>query len=251
MASDFTVQEDGAFEAENIDLRRLLVQARIDASRLLAQAGIEAAERDTAEKLQHLLLEELHHRVKNTLATVVAITTQTLRKSENVAQAQQAITSRLIALGRAHDLLLQKKWASADLADIVQAAIEPYEVHGAGRFEVLGANIEVGAGAVLPLAMALNELCTNALKYGALSNAEGRIEIEVTLDETTQRFKLTWREKNGPPVVPPKRRSFGSQLIEQSLARVLHGDAKLQFEATGVVCEYDFPLASLRVPDPG
>src|SRR3972149_6068310 len=179
MSRDFTIRNDSTFEAENIDLRQLLAQAGLDASRLLAQAGIEAAERDAAEKLQLLLLEELHHRVKNTLTTVIAITSQSLRSAENVTQAQQAIASRLIALSRAHDLLLQKKWASADLADIVQAAIEPYEGQGAKRFDVHGDNIEVGAAAVLPLAMALNELCTNALKYGALSNAKGWVEIVV------------------------------------------------------------------------
>jgi two-component sensor histidine kinase len=251
MASDFTVSRDDTFKAENTDLRRLLAQAGTDASRLLAQAGIEAAERDVAEKLQLVLLEELHHRVKNTLATVMAITSQTLRNAENIAQAQEAIAGRLIALGRAHDLLLQKKWVGAAFADILQAAIEPYQTKGATRFVVHGANIEVGATAVLPLAMALNELCTNALKYGALSRPEGQVEIGVTIDEATQRFKLSWREKGGPPVVPPKRRSFGSQLIEKSLARVLHGDAKLQFEPTGVVCEFDFPLESLRVLNPG
>lgn len=247
MASDFTVRNDNTFEAENIDLRRLLTQAGVDASRLLAQAGIEAAERDAAEKLQQLLLEELHHRVKNTLATVIAITSQTLRSAASLTQAQQAITSRLIALGRAHDLLLQKKWVSADLTDIVRAAIEPYEADGAGRIVVHGDTIEVAAAAVLPLAMALNELCTNALQYGALSNAEGRVEIAVALDEGAQRFKLTWTEKGGPLVETPTQHSFGSQLIERNLARVLHGDAHLRFERTGVVCKFDFPLASLRV----
>jgi two-component sensor histidine kinase len=247
MASDFTVRNDNTLEAENIDLRRLLTQAGIDASRLLAQAGIEAAERDAAEKLQQLLLEELHHRVKNTLATVIAITSQTLRSAASMPQAQQAITSRLIALGRAHDLLLQKKWVSADLTDIVRAAIEPYEAGGAGRIVVHGDTIEVAAAAVRPLAMALNELCTNALQYGALSNAEGRVEIAAALDEGAQRFRLTWTEKGGPPVEKPTRHSFGSQLIERNLARVLHGDAHLRFERTGVVCEFDFPMASLRV----
>jgi two-component sensor histidine kinase len=247
MAIDFTVRNDNTFEAENIDLRRLLTQAGIDASRLLAHAGIEAAERDAAEKLQQLLLEELHHRVKNTLATVIAITSQTLRSAASMPQAQQAITSRLIALGRAHDLLLQKKWVSADLTDIVRAAIEPYDADGGGRIVVHGDTIEVAAAAVLPLTMALNELCTNALQFGALSNAEGQVEIAAALDDGAQRFRLTWTEKGGPPVEQPTRHSFGSQLIERNLARVLHGDAHLRFERTGVVCEIDFPLASLRV----
>jgi two-component sensor histidine kinase len=245
MASDFTL------EAENIGLRQLLAQAGLDASRLLAQAGIDATEREATEKLQRLLLEELHHRVKNTLATVIAITSQSLRSTENVAQAQQAISSRLVALGGAHDLLLQKNWHSADLAEIVQAAIKPYAALDAGRFVIQGAHIEVGAAAVLSLAMALNELCTNATKYGALSNAKGRVEITSVIDEAAQRFKLIWAEKDGPIVKEPTRRSFGTRLIEQSLARLLHGDAKLRFEPTGVVCEFDFPLATLRalVPD--
>jgi two-component sensor histidine kinase len=247
---DLTDRNDDTLEAENVGLRQLLAQAGLDASRLLAQAGIDATERDATEKLQRLLLEELHHRVKNTLATVIAITSQSLRSTDNVAQAQQAISSRLVALGGAHDLLLQKNWASADLSEIVQAAIEPYEALGAERFVIKGARIEVGAAAVLSLAMALNELCTNAIKYGALSNAKGHVEITSLIDEKAQRFKLIWAEKGGPTVKKPTRFSFGTRLIEKSLARLLHGDATLRFEPTGVICEFDFPLAALRGLNP-
>jgi two-component sensor histidine kinase len=117
---------------------------------------------------------------------------------------------------------------------------------GTQRFVVQAFEIDVGPAAVLLLAMALNELCTNAVKYGALSNAEGHVEITSMLDEDAHRFKLVWEEKGGPIVKEPTRRSFGTRLIEQSLARLLHGDARLRFERSGVICECDFPLASLR-----
>jgi two-component sensor histidine kinase len=246
MSGDFTSPKEDALEAENIGLRQLLAQAGIDASRLLAQAGIDATEQEAATRLQRLLLEELHHRVKNTLATVMAITSQSLQNATNMEQGRESIAHRLIALGRAHDLLLQTNWTSASLPAIVRAAIESFDTVGAERFVVQGAEIEVGPAAVLSLAMALNELCTNAVKYGALSNAQGRVEITSVLDEKAQRFKLIWEEKGGPPVKPPSRRSFGTKLIEHSLARLLHGDARLRFEPAGVICEFDFPLASLR-----
>ena len=244
MASDHTSPKEDALESENAGLRELLAQAGIDAARLLAQAGIEATEHKAAERLQRLLLEELHHRVKNTVATVMAITSQTLRSAENLAQGQQAIESRLLALGRAHDFLLRTNWESANLSDVIRAAIEPYDIKGGGRFVVHDVNIGIEAGMVLSLTMAINELCTNAIKYGALSNDTGHVEIKAMLDDDLRRFKLTWAEKAGPTVQKPTRRSFGTRLIER-LASELHGSVQWSFEPTGVVCEIDASLDSL------
>ncbi len=245
-----TPLNEDRLEAENSALRELLEQAGLDATRLLVQAGINATERDAAERLQRLLLEELHHRVKNTLATVMAIASQSLKNATDLEQGREAISHRLIALGRAHDLLLQSNWTSANLSAIVRAAIEPFDTHDTKRFVVQGVEIDVGPAAVLALAMALNELCTNAVKYGALSNAKGHVEITSVLDEDAQRFKLIWEEKDGPTVKEPTRRGFGTRLIENSLARLLHGDARLRFEPSGVICEFDFPLATLRTVHP-
>jgi two-component sensor histidine kinase len=245
-----TTLKESALEAENSALRELVAQAGLDASRLLEKAGIRATERDAAERLQRLILEELHHRVKNTLATVMAITSQSLRNAIDLEHGRKSISDRLIALGRAHDLLLQSNWLSARLPAIVHASIEPFETIDSKRFVVLGADIDVGPAAVLALAMALNELCTNAVKYGALSNTEGRVEITSILDQKGQRFKLVWEEKGGPAVKAPTRRSFGTRLIESSLARLLHGDARLRFEPSGVICEFDFPLASFAQAPP-
>jgi two-component sensor histidine kinase len=127
MASDFEGFKQDTLEAENAGLRELLTQAATDAARLLTQAGIDATENEAAKRLQRLLLEELHHRVKNTLATVIAITSQSLRTAGSLEQGRLAVESRLAALGRAHDLLLQANWSGAKLGDVIRGAIEPFE----------------------------------------------------------------------------------------------------------------------------
>jgi two-component sensor histidine kinase len=224
-------------DVENADLRRLL-----------AQAGIDAAEHKVLESLQRLLLEELHHRIKNVLATVMAITSQTLRTTDSVKDGRVAIEHRLLALGRVHDLLLRTKWTSASLASIIQTAIEPFDK--GTRFLVQSPDIEVSPAAVLPLAMILNELCTNAVKYGALSNSDGSVTISAAIDASKQRFGLTWVETGGPGVQVPTRRSFGTRLIEQGFVGELKGQAHLAFEPSGVVCKLDIPLASLAPAKP-
>src|SRR6195256_1865350 len=130
-------------EAENVSLRLLLAQAEIDARGLLAQAGIDAREREAADKLQKLILEELHHRIKNTLATVSAIASQSLRNVPGAEHGQHAIEGRLVALGRAHDLLLQARWANADLSNTIRGATEPYDGEGADRFSISGPDIKI------------------------------------------------------------------------------------------------------------
>jgi two-component sensor histidine kinase/CheY-like chemotaxis protein len=230
--------------AENDSLRVLLEQAGIDAKVLLAQAGIDAKEREAADKLQKLILEELHHRIKNTLATVSAIASQSLRAATSIEHGQHAIEGRLVALGRAHDLLLQARWANATLEHTIRGATEPYVSIGSGRISIVGPDIRITSGAVIALAMTLNELCTNTTKFGALSVPSGRIEIVWTVDEATQRLHLTWSEKNGPPVHAPSRQSFGTRLIG-SLGQQLKGHVNLAYDATGFVYVLDVPMASL------
>ena len=234
MATD----DDLRLEVENADLRRLL-----------AQAGLDAADQIVAQRLQRLVLEELHHRVKNTLAIVMAITTQSLRTAKSVNEGREAIEHRLVALGRVHDLLLQSNWASAKLSGILKAATDPFDRdNSSSRFIIQSSNIDVSPGAVLPLAMVLNELCTNAIKYGALSNATGRVSITSFIDDSQKLFRLKWAESGGPTVAVPTRRSFGSRLIEHSFVRQLQGEAQLTFAPSGVICVLDIPLAALKLP---
>jgi two-component sensor histidine kinase len=235
-------------KAENVGLRMLLEQAGIDAKALLTQAGIDAEQRETADRLQKLILEELHHRIKNTLATVSAITSQSLRTATSIEHGQHAIESRLLALGRAHDLLLQARWSSAGLEHIVHGATEPYDSEGEGKFSIEGPDLKVVSGAVIALAMTLNELCTNTTKFGALSVPAGRIEIVWTIDEKKQRLHLTWTEKGGPAVHAPTRQSFGTRLIE-TLGKQLNGTVEMTYEPKGFNYALDVPLSSLKPPD--
>jgi two-component sensor histidine kinase len=175
MERDTATLKEAALEAEIVDLRTLLTQAGVDAARIFKQAGIDATENEAAKRVQHLLLEELHHRVKNPLATVIAITSQSLRTAASLDEGRAAVESRLVALGRAHDLLLQAHWTSAKLSDVIRSAIEPFDSNDVPRFTVQDIPLNIDPKAVLPITMSLNELCTNAVKYGALSNPTGRI----------------------------------------------------------------------------
>jgi two-component sensor histidine kinase len=230
--------------AENASLRLLLVQAEIDAQGLIAQAGIDARERDAADRRQKLILEELHHRIKNTLATVSAIASQSLRNASSTEDAQHAIEGRLQALGRAHDLLLQARWTSADLGKIVQGATEAFDSPEVPKFLIEGPDIQIISGAVIAIAMTLNELCTNTTKFGALSIPAGHVKIAWMIDGPTQRLHLTWTERDGPAVQAPTMRSFGTRLVE-TLGKQLKGVVVLSYDPSGFVYRIDVPLSSL------
>ena len=239
----------GFLAAENATLRLLLEQAEIDARHLLAQAGIDAKEREVADKLQKLILEELHHRIKNTLATVSAIASQSLRNVPGAEHAQHAIEGRLLALGRAHDLLLQARWTGADFGNIIRGATEAFDNPDVPKFTIAGPDVRLTSGAVIAIAMTLNELCTNTTKFGALSVPDGRVDIAWTLEPKTQRLHLRWTEKNGPAVRAPEKRSFGTRLVE-TLGKQLKGEVHLTYEPSGFVYAFEVPLASLTAIAP-
>ncbi len=237
--------QEAVLSAENDSLRLLLEQAGIDAKTLLVQAGIDAKEREAADKLQKLILGELHHRIKNTLATVSAIASQSFRAAASIEHGQKAMEGRLIALGRAHDLLMQVSWASASLTHTLSSATEPYDSQGARRFHFNGPDIRITSAAVIAVAMTFNELCTNTTKFGALSIPAGRVEIAWTIDELKQRLCLIWTERGGPAVKPPTRRSFGTRMMEL-LGQQLNGQVRLAYEPSGFVYALDVPLGSIR-----
>lgn len=238
--------QEMVLSAENDNLRLLLEQANISAKALLVQAGIEAEEREAADKLQKLILGELHHRIKNTLATVSAIASQSFRAAPSIEAGQKAMEARLAALGRAHDLLMQVSWASASLTHIFSSATEPYDSQGIRRFHFNGPDLGITSGAVIALAMTFNELCTNTTKFGALSVPAGRVEVAWTIDVPEQRLHLVWTESGGPAVEPPVRQSFGTRMM-RSLGQQLNGQVQLAYERSGFVYSLDVPLRSLAV----
>lgn len=242
--SSEVLSNSAVLSAENDNLRLLLEQAEIDTKLLLAQSGIDAKERETSDKLQRLILEELHHRIKNTLSTVGAIASQSLRTATSIEHAKLSIEGRLLALGRAHDLLMQASWGNASLTQTIRGATEPYDSKGAERFAIEGPDIRITSSAVIALAMTLNELCTNTTKFGALSDAAGGVEIIWTIDESAKRLRLTWTEKGGPAVSTPTRRSFGTRMME-SLGQQLNGNVTLDYQPNGFVYTLDVPVLSL------
>jgi PAS domain S-box-containing protein len=208
----------------------------------LLSVSRDVTARHEAELHRRLLFEEMHHRIKNTLATVQAITHQSMRQSADMAEAELSISQRLVAMGKAHDLLVLNEWISVDIRDVVSDAVMSYIGNG-GRMTLEGPSIVVSSKAALTIAMLLHELCTNAFKYGAWSNRTGFIDITWLL--TAQAFNFRWAERGGPPVKPPSRRSFGSRLIETLLPTALDGRATLSFPPTGLVFELQAPSQAL------
>ena len=186
------------------------------------------------------LIDELNHRVKNTLATVQSIVWQALRTATDPKVMREAIESRLSALSRSHDLLTSKNWRSAGLVDLLNDALEPFRI-AEGRTErivITGENIRFPPKSALALGIAFHELATNAVKYGALSNDVGSILIEWKLEPAPEgrRLILHWQEKGGPPVTPPSRKGFGSRVIEQGLTHELKGEVHLDYRPAGLLC---------------
>src|SRR5215208_342395 len=193
--------------------------------------------RDDAFRHRELLINELNHRVKNTLATVQAIAQQSLRGG-TTEQAAQTFSERIIALARAHDVLTKENWLGAGMTEIVMQIVGAHFGSGSGRLRTSGPEVRLNAKQALALSMAFHELCTNALKYGALSNRSGYIDLRWSIERTERDdfLLIHWQERDGPSTHPPKRRGFGMLLVEEALAQDLGGTVKIDFRQSGVVC---------------
>jgi PAS domain S-box-containing protein len=194
----------------------------------------DITDRKKDEEHRELLLRELNHRVKNTLAVVQGMASQTLRDGEDVAVARGNFSARLLSLAGAHDILIQQDWQAAPLRDVVQTAIQPYHGRGNDRFRLDGPDIDVDPAFALSLAMVLHELSTNAVKYGALSRESGAIDVAWQTEDG--RLELRWQEKGGPRVAPPTRRGFGSRLIERAFSGNTNCEVKMDYADEGVIC---------------
>ncbi|WP_316164979.1 MULTISPECIES: HWE histidine kinase domain-containing protein [unclassified Bradyrhizobium] len=227
----------------------LFVSPVRDADRNVVQyfvSLIDLTKHKEDEVRSRMLIDELNHRVKNTLSTVQSIVWQTLRTTTDPKEIRRSIESRLFALSRSHDLLTREKWESAGLLDIAHDALEPFGVSGgrADRIVITGENVRFPPKSALALSIAFNELATNAVKYGALSNAVGSIKISWTVETTPagKRLLLNWNERDGPPVPPPAHKGFGSRVLEHGLALELEGTVQLDYRPNGLICTIDIPL---------
>ena len=206
----------------------------------------DITERKRHEQHQRMLLNELNHRVKNTLVTVQSMAMQSFRAGVDPELARIQFEGRLMALSRAHDILTRESWGRAPLAEIVREAIAPYRDQHHDRLHAEGPPVWLPPRHALAFAMVLHELGTNAVKYGALSNQDGQIDIQW---QANGRLRLTWTESGGPPVELPSGRGFGSRLIERGLRHEIGGRVSLDFAPTGVVCTIEVPLDGLEPLD--
>ena len=228
---------------DNGDRRMLLMRAAPLRSKTGELQGAVAAAADVTERLRYedhlkLLLNELNHRVKNTLAIVQSIATLTLKDVEPAARA--AFEERLLNLSAVHNLLTDESWNSTSLASVVRTSLRAARE----RASYDGDDLRLRPKSVVALSMALHELGTNALKYGALSTGHGRVSVQWTTDGG--RFRLRWKETGGPPVSPPGHRGFGSRMIERGLAAELQGEVRIDWQPQGVVCTIDAPIEAIH-----
>ncbi|PYE37296.1 PAS domain S-box-containing protein [Rhizobium sp. PP-F2F-G38] len=206
--------------------------------------SMDITDRKRTEEARAITVRELSHRMKNLMTTVQSVINQTLRQAPDKETAGKAITSRLQSIGAAQDLLVSGNFSGADLGRIIRATLDPFWDSYPNRIDIDGPDLQISSNLVLTLAMALHELATNAIKYGALSNLSGRIRIRwhAMPDASLHRLKLTWEESGGPPVSPPTSRGFGTRMIERVLSNSLGGSAELRYDVTGVVFTMEAPI---------
>ena len=207
-------------------------------------AASDVTARREAEEHLRLIINELNHRVKNTLAMVQAMAAQTFRGEDDYATALQKFTARIKAIAHATDLMTGHRWVEASVHTVVESIIGAYCKDAPDRCAFGGPPVQLNPKTGISLSMALHELTTNAIKYGAWSNATGKVAITWDLEGSGPGalFRLEWRESGGPPVSAPERRGFGSRLIERGLAAEMGGEAQLRFEPAGLVCLIEAPL---------
>lgn len=254
-AIEAAIREGADYDVEyrvvhpNGDLRWLHARGRAAQTaddggvRRLAGVSLDITERKRAEERQKLLVNELNHRVKNSLATVQSIAAQTLRSVAAPEFFRDAFETRLIALSQTHDLLTRESWAGASLREVFDV-----ELHAMAGEDRVGfdyeADVRLNPKAAVALGMGIHELTTNAVKYGALSVPDGRVAVTWSVEDGV--LRLTWTESGGPPVKPPARRGFGARLLERGLAAELSGGVELTYDAPGLICEMALPLRALE-----
>lgn len=206
--------------------------------------GYDITEEVEYEHRQRLLINELNHRVKNTLAIVQGLAVQSFRSVSGSDTARNIFDARLQALAAAHNLLTQRSWGSASISDIVRGSAEATTGDHIGRFDLSGPELTLPPQTAVSLAMIVHELCTNAIKYGALSNERGRITIDwdTVQSDDGQWLEMRWREHGGPRVSQPERKGFGTRLIERGITSAMTGDVELDFAEDGLICTLCTPL---------
>jgi two-component sensor histidine kinase len=207
----------------------------------------DISERRRSDELRGLMVDELNHRVKNTLATVQSIAAQSFQGSEIDGQRRDVFEARIAALAQAHGLLTRENWEGASLRELLLQELEPHRSASRRRYAAVGPDVRLPPKPAVALAMAFHELATNAAKYGAFSSPTGEVRVTWEVRKASPKtLRLIWAERGGPPVEPPTRTGFGSRLVERGLSLELEGKVRLDFEPSGLVCTIEIPLSAAR-----
>jgi two-component sensor histidine kinase len=238
---DFEVEH----EFEQIGRRTMLLNARrLDHLNLILLAIEDITDRKQAQERQQTLTSELSHRVKNVISLIDSLATQTLTRSRSLTQFGDAFHGRLRAVARAHGELFASQWRAADFQNLALSTLEGCAID-MSRVKIEGEPLRLSPYQAMAVNLTLHELCTNAIKYGALSTESGRISINWSIENhgRERKVRLLWREEGGPPAKTPRRKGYGTQLIETLVPYELQGEVKLNFERRGLTCELLFPLS--------
>jgi PAS domain S-box-containing protein len=211
----------------------------------------DITERKRAEQRQTLMIRELDHRVKNNLAAVLSVADETVARAADLESFAEAFRGRIHAMAIAHDMLASTSWEGAEVRSMVERLVQPFRTPGARRCTIEGPSLLMPAELAPPFAMILHELTTNAVKHGALSNAEGQVAITWSVTDTgdDRRLRISWIESGGPALAPPERRGFGTEFIEEIANYQLRGSVDLTFEPTGLRCQMELPVPAVSGTD--
>lgn len=236
---------DGSEEMLKLDFIYQPIRDEVNQITHILVMGMDVTERVRAQEHQRFLLNELNHRVKNSLATVQSVVRQTIRQSSTLKEAGEAISSRILALSRAQDVLTGRSGAGTTVQAVVRSALEPHL--GPGRFDISGPEVILGRRQALALSLAVHEMATNAVKYGALATDEGLVRILWAVDgNETPTFRFRWTESGGLPVSPPQRRGFGMDVIERGLGAEMDASVTMEYAPAGFVFILTADLASVK-----
>jgi two-component system CheB/CheR fusion protein len=232
-----------------IDISLTVSPIRDEKGRIVGASKIarDISERKRAEERQRILSAELSHRVKNTLAVVQVLAERSGSRARSVAECMEAFRGRLQALAAAHNTLIASDWTGASLASLIQSTLEPHLGEG-DRVSLDVQDLRLDPEVALTLALGLNELATNAAKYGALSNRTGRVALAARIEETErgQKFRLIWREEKGPEVQPPAAPGFGTTMLREAIEYQHKGRVELDWRKEGLICRLTLPLAAIE-----
>jgi two-component sensor histidine kinase len=236
-------------QASTLTVLARQVMSQLELRRAIAERDERLEASQQIEQRQTLLVRELHHRVKNTLATVQALVGATGRSSGSFKEFYHSFSNRIVSLAKTHNLLTEDYWQTASLREIALTELKPFAESRQPRFMLIGPPVELSADLAVPVGMALHELTANAVRYGALSVPAGYVQIRWSVGERegARRLHLEWREFGGPPVSAPQHQGFGSTLLQRVLPMQCHAEVEVRYDREGLQFQMNAPLVEQRL----